>query len=493
MSSISDTPVIADSVSAGLTDRNNQWLSVVHSTTPADKDIAERAIKALYAAVAPPNSEEPAILWCQSPWQLVAMCAALQTGFTRTDSRKLDVNPGSNHTQKEIDDLWEKLWRQIDIQVDDAVRQKFLRPKLAKAQANWFDDVPFFSKKERSAEPDLSAMPSSMVVSNQKIFQSQIKLTKELHGVCGIRLADNAKYAQLKQQYETQLRSRLQENPTTQLRANLMTMTSFPFHPDFSQLFSMQNLVKFGFEAVRGNAQAEFDKAYAPEDRKLFHFLIATITGTASLTFVPSVVDWLPFYEYLCEELPWLPVGPTNKRLLRCYLDVARGVTNCMFLDKVVLVSQAPLVFKTDENGRLHSESGPALRFSDGYQLHVWHGTTVPREVIDNPSAINVDSILKELNAEVRRVKIDRYGMSRFIVDSGAEKIHEDECGILYKKTLFNDEPIVMVKVLNSTPEPDGSIKSYFLRVPPTITTAREAVAWTFEMKPEDYRPRKQT
>ena len=83
--------------------------------------------------------------------------------------------------------------------------------------------------------------------------------------------------------------------------------------------------------------------------------------------------------------------------------------------------------------------------------------------------------------------------MSKFIVDCGAEKIHEDECGILYKKTLFNDEPIVMVKVLNSTPEPDGSIKSYFLRVPPTIKTAREAVAWTFDMKPEEYRPRKQT
>ena len=37
-----------------------------------------------------------------------------------------------------------------------------------------------------------------------------------------------------------------------------------------------------------------------------------------------------------------------------------------------------------------------------------------------------------------------------------------------------------MVEVVNSTPEPDGSRKTYFLRVPPTIGTAREAVAWTF-------------
>jgi hypothetical protein len=46
-----------------------------------------------------------------------------------------------------------------------------------------------------------------------------------------------------------------------------------------------------------------------------------------------------------------------------------------------------------------------------------------------------------------------------------------------------------MVEVVNSTPEPDGSRKTYFLRVPPTIETAREAVAWTFGLGAVDYRP----
>lgn len=46
-----------------------------------------------------------------------------------------------------------------------------------------------------------------------------------------------------------------------------------------------------------------------------------------------------------------------------------------------------------------------------------------------------------------------------------------------------------MVKVVNSTPEPDGSYKDYFLRVPPTITTAHEAVAWTFGKTAETYAP----
>ena len=35
--------------------------------------------------------------------------------------------------------------------------------------------------------------------------------------------------------------------------------------------------------------------------------------------------------------------------------------------------------------------------------------------------------------------------------------------------------------------------KEYFLRVPPGIKTAREAVAWTFNVAPENYTPSVQT
>jgi len=39
------------------------------------------------------------------------------------------------------------------------------------------------------------------------------------------------------------------------------------------------------------------------------------------------------------------------------------------------------------------------------------------------------------------------------------------------------------------TSEPDGSHKCYFLRVPPTMRTAREAVAWTYGLTAEAYLP----
>jgi hypothetical protein len=47
--------------------------------------------------------------------------------------------------------------------------------------------------------------------------------------------------------------------------------------------------------------------------------------------------------------------------------------------------------------------------------------------------------------------------------------------------------------VVNSTPEPDGTSRTYFLRVPPNIRTARAGVAWTFGLTEEEYHPLAQT
>jgi hypothetical protein len=77
-------------------------------------------------------------------------------------------------------------------------------------------------------------------------------------------------------------------------------------------------------------------------------------------------------------------------------------------------------------------------------------------------------------------VLLERYGFDRYLVNGGGQPIHADESGTLYRCEWPREEPQLMVRVMNSTPEPDGSFKHYVLRVPPTIATAREAIAWTF-------------
>ena len=55
------------------------------------------------------------------------------------------------------------------------------------------------------------------------------------------------------------------------------------------------------------------------------------------------------------------------------------------------------------------------------------------------------------------------------------------------------DESIVMVEVVNSSPEPDGTFNVYFLRVPPSTLTAKAGVAWTFGLNEDEYQPLQQT
>lgn len=143
----------------------------------------------------------------------------------------------------------------------------------------------------------------------------------------------------------------------------------------------------------------------------------------------------------------------------------------------------------TDAQGRLHHETGPALLCRDGWPLYSWHGVSVPAQVIERPDRISTSAIDSETNAEVRRVMIERYGASRYLLDSGAQKTHTDDYGTLYRKARQDDTDLVMVKVVNSTPESDGTFKDYFLRVPPEMKTAREAVAWTFDKSESEYAP----
>ena len=100
---------------------------------------------------------------------------------------------------------------------------------------------------------------------------------------------------------------------------------------------------------------------------------------------------------------------------------------------------------------------------------------------------LTIAEIDKASNVELRRLMIELYGHSRYLMETGAELVDEDEFGQLYRKEIPNDEAIVMLCVTNSTMEPDGTYKKYFLRVPPSVRTARQAVAWTFSMQPNDY------
>ncbi|MEV7353836.1 DUF6745 domain-containing protein [Kitasatospora sp. NPDC091276] len=159
----------------------------------------------------------------------------------------------------------------------------------------------------------------------------------------------------------------------------------------------------------------------------------------------------------------------------------------------VALVSERPVALHRDEAGRLDRADGPALEYADGFALHAWRGMPVPAEFLAGLADVTVERIRTEENAELRRVLLEHYGYERYLADSGAEPIHRDETGVLWRITLPDDEPVVMIEVVNSTAEPDGTFRTYWLRVPPSTRTARAGVAWTFGIPESEYHPQRET
>jgi hypothetical protein len=169
-----------------------------------------------------------------------------------------------------------------------------------------------------------------------------------------------------------------------------------------------------------------------------------------------------------------------------------------------------------NEEGRLHADNEPAWRsptriiwYRDGRKHGIdadIHGSITyyyeniripPRyhQAVGEPEILTVEEVLKHQNAEIRYVGIKIIGYDRIRTHKNCKLV--DTC----KKTgmeLFSikgifDDPVCVLKVINSTAEPDGTFKNYYLTVPPNMKKCKEAVAWTFRMTADDYAPMQET
>ncbi|MGW6590543.1 DUF6745 domain-containing protein [Streptomyces globisporus] len=192
-------------------------------------------------------------------------------------------------------------------------------------------------------------------------------------------------------------------------------------------------------------------------------------------------------------DAAWLAAFDGHGDRLAGLAEVARNAGWWWPYENAVVITERPDVLHRDEAGRLDHGEGPALAYGDGFALHAWRGMPVPAAFLDELSSLTPERIRAEENAELRRVMLEYYGYDRYLTESRAEPVHRDETGILWRIALDGDEDVAMVEVVNSTPEPDGTYRTYWLRVPPTTRTAKDGVAWTFGLEGAAYAPVRQT
>lgn len=158
-------------------------------------------------------------------------------------------------------------------------------------------------------------------------------------------------------------------------------------------------------------------------------------------------------------------------------LRVLRGAGRVWVMGDEVVCVPHPEV-RLDQEGRLHAEPGPAVSW-DEENYWFWHGTRVPRWVIEQPDRIIVGRVMEERNAQVRRAMIERMTVERFVAQASAEMVDRDtDAGgerTLRRIPLPWDESVTALVVKCPSTQ-----AIYVLRVPPTMRTCREAAAWTF-------------
>lgn len=174
--------------------------------------------------------------------------------------------------------------------------------------------------------------------------------------------------------------------------------------------------------------------------------------------------------------------------------------------ENLVILTERPVVLRRNSRNQLHCETGPALQYPDGWGIFVVNGVRVTEQIVMSPATLTKEQITAETNSEVKRVMIERIGYAKYLEMTNAVLVHQDNdpnTGSPRKLWEFASPELLVVQVLNSTPEPDGSIRSYFLSVhpecrpllgdtqddlgPAQALTCGAAVASTFGMTEQEY------
>ncbi|MGW0251351.1 DUF6745 domain-containing protein [Nocardia goodfellowii] len=156
------------------------------------------------------------------------------------------------------------------------------------------------------------------------------------------------------------------------------------------------------------------------------------------------------------------------------------------------VLAERPILAHTEiwgEHGalRLHCADGPALRYSDGWTVHAWHGTRVPEWVLTDPT---VDRIDAEVNVEVRRCAIERFGWPAYIEEAGMRLIATapDPGNTGFELRLYDMRKSFNVLVaVNGSVERDGTRRRYGLTVPSGYTDPLAAAGWTYGLTGDHY------
>lgn len=182
-------------------------------------------------------------------------------------------------------------------------------------------------------------------------------------------------------------------------------------------------------------------------------------------------ISWLSLYKFFIEV-----VGLDLKKITGL-LELANHTGWYNAYEDIVVFQHRPEYIKFDEDNRLHCETGPAIRYRDGYSVYAWHGVRVPAEWIENKESLTAEVALTWENVEQRRCAAEILGWESVIKELNPTIIDSDPdpmIGDLLEVNIpdIGTERFIRVKC--------GTGRYFCLPVPPETKTALSGNSWTY-------------
>ena len=199
---------------------------------------------------------------------------------------------------------------------------------------------------------------------------------------------------------------------------------------------------------------------------------------------------WVAYYDFLtqCRVIK-------NDRFDNYLRFTQCGVFMLYIYEKVIFAVHPPNVLATNEHGRLHCTTGPALSFNDNTKRYFINGRNIPSRIVEQTHKITRESFLKEENSDTKGAIYEVLGQNGMFKLLGAEEVDSRtivhvngdlEQVKLYKtRDIFpevGNQPFAWVKMICPS---TGT--NYLQGVEPHHTSALEAIASLSIFSPEEY------
>lgn len=175
------------------------------------------------------------------------------------------------------------------------------------------------------------------------------------------------------------------------------------------------------------------------------------------------------FYDYFIETLKI----KIDKALLEKYENWKKTMQLGLIfvIDDVCIVCEKPVKYHFKDKV-LHNESGPAVVFADGSSYWFLNGVHMTQEYVETPwNKLDVKTVVKETNAEVRRELVRKIGMERIVTEMGATTLDTQGDYELLELDIGDNTRRPYLKMLNP------SIGVWHVEgVPPNTKTVAEAL-----------------